>query len=117
MFVIVAVGELANALAGNVHHENMQAAIVVPRLDAFACGRPPKVTRKHHGIAAGRGSFRTGSGGNKGDLFSIRRPSHVVSLPDRKSTRLNSSLPSISYAVFCLKKKKKKVNTYLQLTN
>src|SRR5690348_15769799 len=29
-------------------------------------------------------------------------------LRDRKSTRLNSSHPSISYAVFCLKKKKKK---------
>src|SRR5438876_6457613 len=27
-------------------------------------------------------------------------------LEDRKSTRLNSSHPSISYAVFCLKKKK-----------
>src|SRR5690348_17522945 len=32
---------------------------------------------------------------------------------DRKSTRLNSSHPSISYAVFCLKKKKK-INTKLQ---
>src|SRR5438876_5844457 len=30
-------------------------------------------------------------------------------LRDRKSTRLNSSHPSISYAVFCLKKKKKKI--------
>src|SRR5208282_6485178 len=29
---------------------------------------------------------------------------------DRKSTRLNSSHGSISYAVFCLKKKKKKKN-------
>src|SRR5207245_9700558 len=29
---------------------------------------------------------------------------------DRKSTRLNSSHGSISYAVFCLKKKKKKLN-------
>src|SRR5690348_18109686 len=30
-----------------------------------------------------------------------------MALPkDRKSTRLNSSHPSISYAVFCLKKKK-----------
>src|SRR5258707_9846373 len=28
--------------------------------------------------------------------------------PDRKSTRLNSSHANISYAVFCLKKKKKK---------
>src|SRR2546430_8024491 len=30
-----------------------------------------------------------------------------VSLEDRKSTRLNSSHSQISYAVFCLKKKKK----------
>src|SRR5947207_7672154 len=29
-------------------------------------------------------------------------------LPDRKSTRLNSSHTVISYAVFCLKKKKRK---------
>src|SRR3712207_8926650 len=29
---------------------------------------------------------------------------------DRKSTRLNSSHANISYAVFCLKKKKKKIN-------
>src|SRR5438309_4366148 len=35
---------------------------------------------------------------------------------DRKSTRLNSSHSSISYAVFCLKKKKKKNNYhYLNL--
>src|SRR5437588_8609357 len=31
---------------------------------------------------------------------------------DRKSTRLNSSHTVISYAVFCLKKKKKKRNVY-----
>src|SRR5205809_5781049 len=31
---------------------------------------------------------------------------------DRKSTRLNSSHGYISYAVFCLKKKKKKNNLY-----
>src|SRR2546430_7386004 len=31
----------------------------------------------------------------------------VVGDPDRKSTRLNSSHSQISYAVFCLKKKKK----------
>src|SRR5438876_4697301 len=34
--------------------------------------------------------------------------STTSSREDRKSTRLNSSHPSISYAVFCLKKKKKK---------
>src|SRR5437867_8659322 len=32
----------------------------------------------------------------------------IDSLGDRKSTRLNSSHRTISYAVFCLKKKKKK---------
>src|SRR5438309_3764194 len=32
---------------------------------------------------------------------------------DRKSTRLNSSHSSISYAVFCLKKKKKKTKRKL----
>src|SRR5690348_17921399 len=32
-------------------------------------------------------------------------------LRDRKSTRLNSSHPSISYAVFCLKKKKINIAT------
>src|SRR4051794_41645080 len=31
----------------------------------------------------------------------------VIGDEDRKSTRLNSSHPSISYAVFCLKKKKR----------
>src|SRR2546430_13305803 len=38
---------------------------------------------------------------------------------DRKSTRLNSSHSQISYAVFCLKKKKKKIlnNKYIREKN
>src|SRR5437667_6052309 len=36
---------------------------------------------------------------------------------DRKSTRLNSSHITISYAVFCLKKKKKKTNNQHTLNN
>src|SRR5437899_7562017 len=36
---------------------------------------------------------------------------------DRKSTRLNSSHLGISYAVFCLKKKKKKEKKIKQKTN
>src|SRR2546422_8039252 len=35
------------------------------------------------------------------------------SAKDRKSTRLNSSHGYISYAVFCLKKKKKKIKRFL----
>src|SRR5690625_5588819 len=45
---------------------------------------------------------RTGSG----------NPSRCVTTGDRKSTRLNSSHVAISYAVFCLKKKKKCRNEY-----
>src|SRR5438876_4508686 len=39
----------------------------------------------------------------------------LVQVPDldRKSTRLNSSHPSISYAVFCLKKKKTETNSHI----
>src|SRR5437867_13383632 len=50
------------------------------------------------------GSWRIHSGGT----------THTRGSPewiDRKSTRLNSSHRTISYAVFCLKKKKKKINT------
>src|SRR5438552_17375964 len=40
--------------------------------------------------------------------------SHVSRRRDRKSTRLNSSHQIISYAVFCLKKKKKQyINKYI----
>src|SRR5437868_7621407 len=69
----------------------------------------------------------TGAVVRAGDFVSIR-PRHVmthdntgavipkfrqigateIADPDRKSTRLNSSHVSISYAVFCLKKKKQK---------
>src|SRR6266849_7391806 len=39
------------------------------------------------------------------------RQTRQCSRPDRKSTRLNSSHEWISYAVFCLKKKKKLKNS------
>src|SRR5690348_10872911 len=44
------------------------------------------------------------------EIVDVRLSLRVVEdgVEDRKSTRLNSSHPSISYAVFCLKKKKKK---------
>src|SRR5258707_11982931 len=43
------------------------------------------------------------------DMLSRRlsRSGYTVETADRKSTRLNSSHANISYAVFCLKKKKK----------
>src|SRR2546429_5703737 len=43
---------------------------------------------------------------NPTDVMSLRRLSRTAESSDRKSTRLNSSHGYISYAVFCLKKKK-----------
>src|SRR2546428_4312824 len=51
--------------------------------------------RADHDRAAGHGSARA------------RLQGALVHGTDRKSTRLNSSHDQISYAVFCLKKKKK----------
>src|SRR2546421_7323428 len=47
----------------------------------------------------------------------LAHPVHVLLddlRPDRKSTRLNSSHDQISYAVFCLKKKKRTRHTFSQ---
>src|SRR2546428_9004599 len=58
-------------------------------------------------------------GVKNGNIFTTRTPQRVINVSrfgvrvvaasdvDRKSTRLNSSHDQISYAVFCLKKKKK----------
>src|SRR3712207_7010419 len=46
------------------------------------------------------------------DISDEDREAIIGMIEDRKSTRLNSSHANISYAVFCLKKKKqKKTNT------
>src|SRR5438132_8997102 len=56
--------------------------------------------------------YRWGTSSRAGPPWSTGkgRPSksHTTQALDRKSTRLNSSHTVISYAVFCLKKKKKK---------
>src|SRR3712207_8371247 len=44
----------------------------------------------------------------------VKSPSACAARRDRKSTRLNSSHANISYAVFCLKKKKQKHKTDLE---
>src|SRR3712207_8932682 len=45
-------------------------------------------------------------GGEVGPHYPWVENRHAPFTPDRKSTRLNSSHANISYAVFCLKKKK-----------
>src|SRR5947199_3839102 len=72
--------------------------------------------------------FRSLPNFSRPDLFRRKRPVDLDSLRprgrdcsstgrDRKSTRLNSSHLGISYAVFCLKKKKNKCVNHTQSSN
>src|SRR5687768_17968717 len=67
---------------------------------ADAAARGPRQVRRSGGDL---GLHRSGNG--RGD---VDDPAPEQGRADRKSTRLNSSHGYISYAVFCLKKKKKK---------
>src|SRR5437773_9329244 len=67
-------------------------------------GRRPAVRAEAHGAV--RGAAR--------QVACHRRAAHAGAR-DRKSTRLNSSHITISYAVFCLKKKKKQNKSKLPL--
>src|SRR2546426_7610266 len=84
--------------------------------------RPPRSTlfpyttlfRSHHGrerASAERRRHRAADRGRLGRALELEGEVHqagIRSREDRKSTRLNSSHLVISYAVFCLKKKKKR---------
>src|SRR5687768_17657851 len=66
---------------------------------------PPRETRRE-GDRRGEPQDRLGNL----HLHELEDPRRGAVVKDRKSTRLNSSHGYISYAVFCLKKKKKKKN-------
>src|SRR5206468_9917774 len=72
--------------------------------------RPPRSTLFPYTTLFRSITFR-GSGGQSFGAFLPRGVTLRVLGEDRKSTRLNSSHDQISYAVFCLKKKKKKNTT------
>src|SRR5205807_4829915 len=73
------------------------------------CGRAAPL-RTPRGSSRNRRRRRTSCRGRPSAPARGRRPRRGL---DRKSTRLNSSHLVISYAVFCLKKKKKTINTQL----
>src|SRR5690606_39973181 len=88
------------------------------RLGQLRCIRRRKADRFKEGKGAGRSQVQLIDpllpGGGQGDQEKLDTHLRVPSPPfhderaeDRKSTRLNSSHVKISYAVFCLKKKKK----------
>src|SRR3712207_8443777 len=96
-------------------------AIVLPRRNTYCvnCGTEgwtpptPSIHRLRHGLPGYLILFATHAFVPQRQLQSRKSPSPLVfflistHFTDRKSTRLNSSHANISYAVFCLKKKKK----------
>src|SRR3712207_7712122 len=81
-----------------------------PRLDVAAAGRP--LLPRHRGDRRRAGHAAVDGPGDRGVVVlrgELRVPPRRR---DRKSTRLNSSHANISYAVFCLKKKKTTHITY-----
>src|SRR3712207_7834088 len=86
-----------------------------PYTTLFRSARAPDRTRGAEQAARGNGSRVSetsplspvpGEAGAKEVSGSSDRGAEEKLRPDRKSTRLNSSHANISYAVFCLKKKK-----------
>src|SRR3712207_7163994 len=76
-----------------------------PYTTLFRSSKQQCVTRQGRGLGARllhglEDQDRAASTGDQRTIFTPARR------PDRKSTRLNSSHANISYAVFCLKKKK-----------
>src|SRR2546427_7367070 len=79
-----------------------------PYTTLFRSGGGPHARPHERAAGRGRGPLRPG----------LRDGGHQQRVrPDRKSTRLNSSHSQISYAVFCLKKKKKNDKTRQRQTN
>src|SRR5205814_6719257 len=81
--------------------------------------RPMRLSGATSGASRGRRScsrrLRRLLERRRGERFQ-HLPDGERALGDRKSTRLNSSHLGISYAVFCLKKKKKNKTTHEQTT-
>src|SRR5205814_4095301 len=66
-----------------------------------------ELEKLHHAVHYGADTVMDLSTG--GDIDAIRQA--IIDASDRKSTRLNSSHLGISYAVFCLKKKKTNITS------
>src|SRR3712207_7556998 len=74
------------------------------------------------GVSTARSGAATTAGVAAGEPAAATAPATTTVAPraakrraDRKSTRLNSSHANISYAVFCLKKKKKIIKRYTKV--
>src|SRR5690606_42012222 len=114
----------ADADAREPHRDGLDLARTERRSsDPHSLGQQPRTSdaglrRNARGDSALLRVAGVFAGGGRSEQASLRfEPAHagarrgVRYAPDRKSTRLNSSHVKISYAVFCLKKKKEKITT------
>src|SRR3712207_8364880 len=83
--------------------------------DALPISPPLRAAHSHGLAAAAARRSRQGRWPRRARRPRRRRAAPACASADRKSTRLNSSHANISYAVFCLKKKRKKTDTREQL--
>src|SRR3712207_7952678 len=82
-----------------------------PYTTLFRSARVPDEVRPDHATA--RHGDRRAARAAQGHRGEVPRAPHARRRgQDRKSTRLNSSHANISYAVFCLKKKKNTTHSY-----
>src|SRR5438067_4799650 len=86
-----------------------------PYTTLFRSGRSIPAAADHPGRATRGGVLREGRLAAHQSQRTDRGGARSHTQGDRKSTRLNSSHVSISYAVFCLKKKTKKKKKIKQL--
>src|SRR5207244_7941279 len=95
----------------NTHTLSLHDALPILSADAVAAAPAPRPVPAPDGgrrylVAKPRPRRCRAAHRHRQDL--CRPAGHRARRPDRKSTRLNSSHQIISYAVFCLKKKKTK---------
>src|SRR5690625_4091389 len=95
--------EHAQNLFGLTEPGNIYSRIMNPTVDAFE----KRIAELEDGVAA-----VATSSGMADHIFHFNYRQRRRRNQDRKSTRLNSSHVAISYAVFCLKKKKTKKQRY-----
>src|SRR5947209_11733430 len=77
----------------------------------------PYTTLFRSGFVRSSQLLRARTGEDAQYSFPTRLAEAYLAVRDRKSTRLNSSHANISYAVFCLKKKKKNNKPQIQIHN
>src|SRR3712207_7576231 len=82
-------------------HDALPISVATARWRTSSCSRSRCSAADHQPGRRGRRPAAAGA------------PATQLLPADRKSTRLNSSHANISYAVFCLKKKKKNIQQYI----